>query len=74
MHRQSLQIPAQVIIAFSLFLSVETRQPSAFGEDGTLVGDLWVGAGGSSTVAVGLVLLDLSEHFRHCWEGFGGRW
>lgn len=70
MHRQSLQIPVQVIIAFSLFLSVETRQPSAFGEDG----DLWVGAGGSSTVAVGLVLLDLSEHFRHCWKGFGGRW
>lgn len=33
------------------------------GEDGTLVGDFWAGAGGSLVVPVRLVLLDLSEHF-----------
>ena len=61
MHRQSFQIPMQVV-AFFLFLCVESHQLPAFGEDGTLVGDLWAGAGGSVAVAVGLVLLDLSEH------------
>lgn len=54
MHRRSFQIPVRVTIAFSLFLCVETQQPPAFGEDGTLAGDLWVGAGGSLTVAVRL--------------------
>lgn len=53
MCRQSFQIPVQVTIAFSLFLCVDTYQLSAFGEDGTLVGDLWAGAGGSLVVAVG---------------------
>lgn len=32
------------------------------GEDGTLVGDFWAGAGGFLVVPVRLVLLDLSEH------------
>ena len=62
MRKQSFWILVQVIIAFSLMLCVEIHQPPAFGEDGTLVRDLWAEAGGSLIVAVGLVFLDLSEH------------